>query len=199
MTLRVVGAGLGRTGTTSLKLALERLLDGPCYHMSEVFQHPDHIGLWHGAAHGDMPAWKTLFQGYVAAVDWPVASFWAELSAAFPQALVVLSVRDPDTWWQSASSTIFPAVEGIDNDAWRAMSKDVFDARFTIALDDRAGCVAAYERHMAEVRSTAPAGRLLEWRPEDGWGPLCAALGLPVPDEPFPRANTRKEFLAHTR
>lgn len=108
MTLRVVGAGLGRTGTTSLKLALERLLGGPCYHMSEVFQHPEHIGHWHGAARGDMPDWRALFAGYVAAVDWPAASFWREISAAFPQALVVLSVRDPDAWWQSASSTISP-------------------------------------------------------------------------------------------
>ena len=96
MTLRVVGAGLGRTGTLSLKVALERLLGAPCYHMSEVFAHPEHVGAWRDAARGRPPDWSALFAGYRAAVDWPAAAFWPELSAAFPDAIVVLSVRDPD-------------------------------------------------------------------------------------------------------
>src|SRR5579862_5982463 len=107
--MRVVGAGLGRTGTHSLKIALERLLGAPCYHMVEVFAHPEHVPAWRGAALGQMPDWHALFDGYAATVDWPSAAFWPELSEAFPETLVVLSVRDAEAWWQSASQTIFPA------------------------------------------------------------------------------------------
>lgn len=195
MTLQVVGAGLGRTGTLSLKLALERLLGGPCYHMMEVFAHPEHVEAWHLAARGGAPDWRALFAGYRAAVDWPAAAFWPELAQAFPDALVVLSLRDPDSWWRSASGTIFPSVERADG-AWRAMIEALFQNRFTTALGDREACLAAFERHNAEVRRAVPKARLLEWRAADGWGPLCAALGLPVPAEPFPRVNSSEEFHA---
>jgi hypothetical protein len=195
MSLRVVGAGLGRTGTLSLKVALERLLGAPCYHMAEVFSHPDHVVRWHAAARGRMPDWHALFEGYRAAVDWPAASFWPELSAAFPDAVVLLSVRDPQSWWQSAHGTIFPTTQGVTGE-WRAMIDALFAARFTPALDDRAACIAAFERHNARVRKTVPPSRLVEWRAADGWAPLCSALGVPVPAEPFPRVNTREDFLA---
>ncbi|HUI26312.1 MAG TPA: sulfotransferase, partial [Candidatus Kryptonia bacterium] len=117
--MRLIGAGLGRTGTMSLKLALERLLGAPCYHMLEVFGHPDHIAAWHAAADGRMPDWRALLADYAAAVDWPAAAFWPELSAAFPDAVVLLSVRDPQLWWQSASETIFPASQQASGE-WRA-------------------------------------------------------------------------------
>jgi len=195
MALRIVGAGLGRTGTMSLKLALERLLGGPCYHMIEAFSHPEHIASWHAAARGQMPNWHNLFHGYRAAVDWPTASFWPELVDAFPDAVVLLSVRDPESWWQSAHNTIFQTSLGLPNEL-RAMVQDLFAARFTSALDDRAACIAAFERHNAAVRKVVPRSRLLEWRATDGWAPLCAALGAPVPNEPFPRTNTTEEFLA---
>jgi hypothetical protein len=198
MSLRVVGAGLGRTGTMSLKLALERLLGGPCYHMLEVFSHPEHIAAWHAAARGQMPDWHTLFHGYHAAVDWPAASFWPELAAAFPDAVVLLSVRDAESWWQSAHDTIFPTSQRTEGE-WRAMLDALFAARFTTALDDRAQCIAAFERHNAAVRKAVPRSRLVEWRAADGWAPLCAALGVPVPSEPFPRVNTTEEFLAGHR
>jgi hypothetical protein len=196
MGLRVVGAGLGRTGTYSLKLALERLLGAPCYHMAEVFQHPEHVPDWHSAAQGRMPDWDRLFAGYAAAVDWPVSAFWRELSAAYPDALVVLSVRDPESWWRSTQETIFAHLDKIPDPAWLAMVQAMMASRFTTALHDHDACVAAFERHNAEVRAAVPPDRLLEWRATDGWGPLCAALGLPVPDEPFPRANTREEWAA---
>src|SRR5689334_21669268 len=194
MALRAIGAGLGRTGTYSLKLALERLLGGPCYHMAEVFAHPEHVPHWHAAARGRMPDWNALFAGYVATVDWPAASFWPELVRAFPEAVVLLSVRDPESWWESAHETIFTAIARGPED-WRAMVDDLFAARFTSALDDRAACIAAFERHNAAVRKAVPSSRLVEWRAADGWGPLCATLGVPVPREPFPRANTREDFL----
>lgn len=196
MSLRVVGAGLGRTGTKSLKLALERILGAPCYHMSEVFRHPEHIPHWHGAARGQMPDWQALFDGYAAAVDWPTGSFWPEISAAFPDALVVLSARDAQAWWSSANATIFQAMQRVDSGPWREMINEMFRARFTLALDDRAACIAAYERHVSNARRSAPRERFLEWSPREGWEPLCVALGVPVPDEPFPHANSREEFLS---
>ena len=195
MSLRIVGAGLGRTGTMSLKVALERPLGTPCYHMAEVFGHPEHVPLWHAAARGQMPDWHRLFAGYGAAVDWPAASFWPEISAAFPDAVVLLSVRDPISWWESANTTIFPSSQGQQGTEWHAMVEAVFGARFTDRLDDRDACIAAFEQHNARVRREVPSDRLLEWRASDGWEPICKALGLPVTNEPFPRTNTKEEFL----
>jgi hypothetical protein len=201
MTLQVVGAGPGRTGTHSLKLALETLLGAPCYHMLEVFTHPEHVPQWDAAVHGQPVDWDGLFTGYAAAVDWPAAAFWRELADAYPDALVLLSMRDDaDTWWRSASATIFdrqmprPPHPGIE--AWRTMVHELMARRFTADVTDEHSAKAAYERHIADVRAGVPRERLLEWRPGDGWGPLCDALGVPVPDEPFPHTNTTAEFQA---
>jgi hypothetical protein len=142
-----------------------------------------------------MPAWDALFAGYRAAVDWPACAFWPELTEAYPDALVVLSVRDAESWWRSASGTIFPTSQRAAGE-WRAMAEAMFANRFTPALDDREACIAAFERHNAEVRRRVPRERLLEWRASEGWGPLCAALDVPVPEEPFPRVNTSEEFHA---
>ena len=201
MALRVVGAGVGRTGTLSLKLALERLLGASCYHMMEIFGRPQDIPAWHAAARGEMPDWHELLGGYAAAVDWPVAAFWPELAEAFPDALVLLSVRDAESWWRSADATIFPNLrrqppaEPAFMRPWHAMVMDLMAARFPDGIDDPAAAMARFERHNARVREIVPSERLLEWQASDGWEPLCAALGLPVPDEPFPRRNTREEFL----
>jgi hypothetical protein len=202
MTLQVVGAGVGRTGTHSLKLALETLLGGPCYHMVEVFSHPEHVPAWRAAARDDPVDWDLLFAGYVATVDWPGAGFWPELSTAYPDAVVLLSMREsPEVWWRSASATIYqarrqppPPVAG--NADWMAMVQEVSSRRFTPDVTDSDAAKAAYERHIAEVRAGVPADRLVEWRPGDGWGPLCDALGTPIPDAPFPHTNTTAEFQA---
>jgi hypothetical protein len=198
MTLRVVGAGLGRTGTMSLKVALEKLLGGPCYHMLELFTHPEHIKDWAAAGKGTMPDWRRLFAGYRAAVDWPMCSFWEEIAAVHPDALVLLSVRDADSWWQSASETIFKGMQlGAERmPEWHAMVRDIMESRFVWPPDDEAKTKAAYERWNEQVRARAPRRRFLEWRASDGWEPICKALDLPVPNEPFPRVNTRDEFLA---
>jgi hypothetical protein len=195
MSLRGVGAGLGRTGTMSLKLALERLLGAPCYHMAEVFAHPEHVALWHAAARGEPVDWHALFAGYAAAVDWPVGSFWPEVAAAFPDALILLSTRSAESWWKSASQTIFPISAKAAGTPWHAMWMELARNRFTPRLDDREAAVAAYERHNADVRARAPRERLLEWTARDGWEPLCRALGVAAPDEPFPHANSTEEFL----
>jgi hypothetical protein len=199
MGLQLVGAGLGRTGTTSLKAALEQLLDGPCYHMMEVFGRPEAATMWRDAVDGDLPDWNEVFADYRAAVDWPVAGFWRELSAAFPDAPVLLSTRDTDGWWKSASQTIFPAIvreppAGSPVALEREMIFELFDVRFTPGWQDEATAKAAYEEHNDAVRAAIPADRLVEWHPGDGWGPLCAALDLPVPDAPYPHVNTTDEF-----
>ncbi|HYC54048.1 MAG TPA: sulfotransferase [Candidatus Binatia bacterium] len=193
MSLRVVGAGLGRTGTLSLKVALEQLLGGPCYHMAEVVAHPEHIGVWHQAALGNFPDWNTVFADYRAAVDWPVAAFWEPIAEAFPDAVIVHSIRDPDSWWESASSTIFPTARAAQG-PWREMLDALFDNHFTTDLHDRAACIAAYQRHNAHVLASADPKRLVEWTAKEGWAPLCKALGVPVPEAPFPRVNTKEEF-----
>src|SRR5438876_7775595 len=133
--LRVIGAGLGRTGTHSLKLALERLLGAPCYHMAEVFRRPQDVPVWQAAAKGEPVDWRALLSDYAAAVDWPPAAFWPQLAEVFPGAIIVLSVRDVDDWWKSASSTIFemykrPAKPD-DNPAFKPMLADMFGKTFT--------------------------------------------------------------------
>ncbi|HWC33412.1 MAG TPA: sulfotransferase [Mycobacteriales bacterium] len=199
MALQVVGAGLGRTGTNSLKLALEKLLGEPCYHMLEVFQRPEHVDKWASAYDGTPPDWEQLYAGFGATVDWPSGPFWAPIAEAYPDALILLSVRDADAWWKSASSTIFQAMaKAIDADPegpWTQMASRML-ASFTPNWRDEAAAKEAFLAHYDQVRRTAPPDRLLEWQPSDGWGPICERLGLPVPDEPFPHVNTTEDFRA---
>jgi hypothetical protein len=201
MSLRVVGAGCGRTGTASLKFALERLLGAPCYHMIEVFQHPDHSAIWRRAALGEETDWDALFAGYAAAVDWPASAFWPELMRTYPGALVLLSLRDAEDWWASASQTIFPSIQSHPHASpeWKAMIADMFRTRWGADLNDRDASIAAYNAHNAQVLNTVPKERLLVWRTGEGWEPICKALGLSVPAEPFPRSNTREEFRARAK
>lgn len=195
MPLRVVGAGLGRTGTLSLKTALERLLGGPCYHGSEVFTRPEHVDWWNSAARGESVDWSALFDGFHATVDWPAAAFWEEISVAFPESIILLSTRESvDSWYRSAHETIFQYAPIAGTVPVLKMFATVLDARFTPDALDADAAKAAYERHNARVRAVAPAERLVEWTPRDGWGPLCEALGVPVPDEPFPRLNAKEDW-----
>ena len=198
--MRVVGAGLGRTGTLSLKLALERLLGAPCYHMMEVFTHLDHTSTWTAAYRGEDVDWQPVLGGYAAIVDWPGASLWRELSAANPDALILLSTRrDSATWLKSARATILD--NGPDNKmeddprlpGFAPMIREMF-GRFEPNWRDDGAAMAAYDRHNDAVRREAPADRLVEWQPGDGWSPLCSALGIAVPDEDFPHVNTTEDF-----
>ena len=195
MSLRLIGAGVGRTGTLSLRAALETLLAAPCYHMFEVREHPEHIPLWHAAARNEPVDWQGLLGSYTAAVDWPASAFWPEIAAAFPDAVILLSSRDAEGWWKSASETIFPATLRVDNE-WRRMIDAMFASRFTANFTDKDASIAAYVAHNRRVRELAPAARLVEWHPCDGWQPICNALHLPVPDLPFPHVNSTEEFRA---
>jgi hypothetical protein len=214
MTLRVVGAGVGRTGTLSLKTALEELLGGRCYHMLETFGRPDDLPVWEAAVLGEPPDWREFLADFDAAVDWPASAFWRELADAFPDAIVLLSTRSStDAWWTSATSTIFERMrEGFDrmqegrpdeddpmaavHQAQRSMVRAMLAQRFTADVQDEAAAKAAYEAHNATVRTAIPPARLVEWQPGDGWEPICAALGLEVPDTPFPQMNSTDEFRA---
>jgi hypothetical protein len=205
MTLRVVGAGVGRTGTHSLKVALEHLLGGRCHHMLEVFDHPEEVPIWVDAIEGRPVDWARLMEPYTAQVDWPGASFWPELRAANPDALVLLSVReDPARWYKSACDTIFGGLGGLGQTGdelppWMHSMRKLLADRFSDQLGDEAAMIEAYEGHNAAVRDQVPPDQLLEWTPADGWGPICARLGLPVPDRPFPVTNTTEEFRARFR
>ncbi len=197
MALKLVGAGLGRTGTLSLKQALERLLGEPCYHMLEVFSRPDHVANWQAAIDGKSPDWDAMFEGFSAVVDWPAAAFWREITDANPDAPVLLSTRaSADEWWHSADRTILEVFRSETSpfEQWRKMATDLFEKRFVSGFLDPETAKTAYERHNAEVRATIDPARLIEWQPGDGWEPISTALGVDVPDEPFPHTNTTGEF-----
>jgi hypothetical protein len=199
MPLKVVGAGVGRTGTHSLKIALEQLLTGRCHHMIEIIAEPAQATGWTEAIEGREVDWDVVLDGYVAQVDWPGASFWREISAANPDALVLLSMRDPESWYRSASNTIFQPIAspppGLEQWFGTTIHK-LFEERFSDDLENPTTMMDAFEHHNAQVRAGVPAGRLLEWTVSDGWEPICERLGVRVPEEPFPLTNTTTETRA---
>jgi hypothetical protein len=204
MALKVIGAGLGRTGTFTLKTALEMLGFGPCHHMVEVLGNPAQVPLWNRAADGEPVDWDEVFAGYNATVDWPGCHFYAELAAHYPDARVILSTRDPARWYESMSETILKSMQQMGF-AGGPVPEDhpmrfggVIIPQKTFNFDySRDNVIAAFERHVAAVRETIAPGRLLEFEAAQGWEPLCAFLGVAVPDAPFPRTNSREEFWQH--
>jgi hypothetical protein len=201
MALEIVGAALGRTGTNSLKLALEQLGFGPCHHMFEVRDHPEQLPYWQAAARGELPDWDEVFANYRACVDWPSARFWREIAAHYPDAKVLLTLRDPDQWFDSVHATIYPVImSGEEREpgrfrdtmemAWKIIVEQTFGGR----LDDRDHAIAVFRAYQEEVRRTIAPERLLAYDVSQGWEPLCAFLEVPVPDTPFPRTNTSEEF-----
>jgi hypothetical protein len=208
--LDVVGAGFGRTGTMSLKLALEQLGLGPCYHMTEIVRNPSHARMWKMAESGQPVDWRVLFARYRAAVDWPACHYYRELTEAFPAAKVILTTRDAGQWYESMTNTLYSMKTAADERlaARQAMMSGaapppaenriwagVFSGRFA----DRQYAIEVYQRHNAEVISCVPAGRLLVYQVSEGWAPLCEFLGVPVPGEPFPLINTTASFRAFNR
>lgn len=204
--LKVIGAGFGRTGTASLKAALEELGFDKCYHMTEVFPHPEHVPVWQAAAEGKPVDWDKLFEGYQAMVDWPGCAFYKELMQHYPDAKVILSVRDPEAWYKSATDTIYSMsrrgspmslvplfipnlrrfVRMVSTIIWR----DTFDNRF----EDRAYALSVFNDHIAEVERTVPPEKLLVYEVKEGWEPLCTFLEVSVPNKPFPRLNDSATF-----
>lgn len=202
MTISVIGAGFGRTGTMSLKLALEQLGFGRCHHMEDVFANPDQLPVWRRAVDGHPPDWRAFLAEYGACVDWPGAHFWRELYDAFPGARVILPTRSAESWWESYSATITEflriALAGGPGLAKKQaeMCKVMIGAQcFRSHYADKEAAIAAYNRRAQEVRAYVHPSRLLEFGPELGWEPLCRFLNVPVPACPFPRSNSRKEFF----
>lgn len=198
--MHVIGAGLGRTGTYSLKAALNQLGLGPCHHMEGVRQNLSvQVPLWDAAVAG-RPDWAAIYDGCASAVDWPTASFYRELAVAYPDAKFVLSMRSPESWAESFSETIYKVLGGRENappamQPWLSMVVKVIEKVGIVGGLDRDGLINVFLAHNAAVKAAIPAGRLLEFDVKQGWAPLCAFLGKPVPADPFPRTNDREEFF----
>jgi hypothetical protein len=216
--VKVIGAGFGRTGTMSLKVALEKLGFDPCYHMTEVFAHPEHSNFWVSAWRGEPVDWDGVLENYDGAVDWPACTFYEELLERNPEAKVILSVRDPERWYESVRNTLYELSvivprhplyrigyklvsllvfrgAGNVNLAEEIIWQGTFDGRF----EDESHATEVFERHNEEVRQRVPRERLLVYEVKEGWEPLCEFLGVEVPDEPFPRTNDAAQMRRRLR
>ncbi|CAN5853464.1 sulfotransferase family protein [soil metagenome] len=216
--MKVIGAGFGRTGTMSLKVALEQLGFGPCYHMTEVFAHPEHAEFWVSAWRGEQVDWDGVLGDYEATLDWPACTFYEVLMERHPDAKVLLSVRDPERWYESVRNTIYElsvvvprhplyrigytlvslivfrrsgGINLVDDIIWQG----TFDGRF----EDKAYAMEVFSRHNAAVQLRVPTDRLLVYDVKTGWGPLCDFLGVEEPDEPFPRTNDTAQMRRRLR
>ena len=203
--MKVFGAGFGRTGTMSLKFALEKLRIGPCYHMREVVSRPSHIKLWYDISRGEHPNWNRLFSGFNSAVDFPVCLFYKQLINIFPEAKFILTLRDFDTWYISTANTIYKVPSILPD--W--FEKVVYPIRMFIVMQvnliwvglfknnfsDRDSTKLVYYEHIESVKKIIPADKLLIYNVKEGWEPLCEFLDVDVPDIPFPKVNDTVEML----
>ncbi len=219
--MEIIGAGLPRTATLTQKIALEMLGIGPCYHMVNVLADLSLVQQWSDAfdrtTSGGQVAWGEIFAGFIATVDWPGAFFYQELTEAYPEAKVLLSVRDSQAWARSMQDTIWGAMAGDTmmhdlavarariEPGWRQymdLMKEMWARSGLLGASqdglDQSALAAAFERYNEQVRQDVPPERLLVWSPADGWEPLCGFLGVPVPPAPLPRANDSRSFVDMT-
>ncbi len=198
MALKVIGAGLGRTGTLSLKLALEHLGFGPCYHMIEVMSAArERLPQWIEVVRGN-PDWDAMFEGFHSSVDYPTCYFWREQAAQYPDAKVILSTRDAEGWFASVNKTIMApgSVASMRAGPFAEFMEGSVLKDFGERTNNRDFMVDYFRKWEASVIAECPAERLLVHRPGDGWVPLCAFLGVDVPYEPYPRVNSSEDMLA---
>lgn len=216
MTIKVIGAGMGRTGTLSLKVALEQLGYGKCYHMIElILNEPQRVVYWEQAFAGKPVNWDAAFVGYQATVDFPGYRVYKQLLDYYPDARVILTVRDPESWYESANATIYRAEPGLLGKLKMGvkvpfsarvrnqirvfqLTRAVWQEDFAGRFEDRAFAIERYQQHIADVQATVPADQLLVFDVREGWEPLCNFLGVPVPDAPFPQTNSRAEFQSRS-
>ncbi len=215
--LKVIGAGFGRTGTLSVKMALEELGVGPCYHMTEVFQHPEHFSQWEAATRGEAIDWHKLLKGYQATVDWPACSFYKQLMEVYPDAKVLLTVRDPEKWHESVISTIYQSRRAVRSTsafsptfiimgllfpfmhhAPQLTDDLIWKGTFHDRFEDKEYATAIFKQHIEEVKRHVPPEKLLIFDVKEGWKPLCDFLGVEIPkDKPFPHVNDRANFVGN--
>ena len=202
MPLKIVGAAFGRTGTKSIKIALEKLGFGPCHHMFELHNNPDQIALWRAVARGEKSCWDKIFTDYQASIDWPSARYWRELAEHFENAKVLLTIRNEDSWFDSVQRTIYPIMRdhtSLQSSLRREQASVAHDIivrqTFNGKMNDRSHAKRVYRNYIEDVRRTIKPERLLNYSVTEGWGSLCAFLDVPVPDEPFPFTNTTQQFL----
>ena len=209
MPLKVIGAGFPRTGTLSLKLALEDLGFGPCHHMAELFQHAEQPPLWTRKFNGETLDWEVLLKGYNSLTDAPGCFFYRELADRYPDAKVLLSIRSAESWWKSASATVMandapadgPPISGDMGKMFQAMGAYLgrqhgAQSSWDSMSANKDAAIASFERHNESVRKYIKPERLLVFEAKQGWAPLCKFLGVPVPDKPYPRVNTTEDFNA---
>jgi hypothetical protein len=210
--MKLIGAGMPRTGTLTQKMALEMLGLGPTYHMVDVLADLDQAPLWERALAGEAP-WEQIFDGFESTVDWPGGYFYRELMDVYPDAKVLLSVREPEAWERSMRQTVWAvrngeslvrllsSAQGHVNPRWQGFLSMIDGllwqdkGTFAAGHSTPEQLIAAMHAHNEQVKRDVPADRLLVWGMKEGWGPLCEFLELPVPDEPFPHINDRTEFL----
>lgn len=206
--MKVIGAGFGRTGTMTLKAALEELGAGPCYHMVEVlWGDTSRLPLWQAAASGGEVDWRKLFEGFESTVDWPGCTFWEPLMEVFPEAKVLLTVRDPDAWYESARNTIYASLlagqkgelkEGNEEppspEAFEMIATLIWQGTFHGKFEDREYAIARFNEHNERVKATVPPERLVVHEVKEGWRPLAQMLGVPEPQTEFPRLNDKVAF-----
>jgi hypothetical protein len=213
MPLKVIGTGMGRTGTYSLKLALEQLGFGKCYHMAELFENPQGLVYFEKAERGEEVDWDTLFDGYHSAVDYPVARYYKQIIAKYPDARIIHTIREPESWYQSASQTIIWASKPSFGRIFKLMLKlpfspelrkqmpilkfngSLIENEFGKDYKNKDEVIKRFNQHNETVMKTIPKEKLLVFDAKQGWEPLCNFLGVPVPDAPFPQSNNRDQFV----
>jgi hypothetical protein len=210
--VKVIGVGFGRTGTMSLKAALERLGAGPCFHMIELImgeRSERDLAQWVKVAAGEQD-WTEVFDGWESTVDWPAAARWREICDAFPDVPVLLNVREFDGWYTSMENTIRAAKvtppDELEPDAnrplpnpalWGVIDTLIWTGDFQDRFEDRDWVRQMYDDRIAQIKAEIEPERLTVWElGVDGWEPLAAMLGVPVPPEPFPRLHDTAEFRA---
>jgi Sulfotransferase domain len=207
--MKLIGAGFGRTGTMSLKAALERIGYGPTFHMIDLIRDPAPLPYWGAAVAGEPVDWEAAFAGWESTVDWPGCSFWEDYVELWPDAPVLLSVRDPDAWYDSCLKSIYTAKEmalrgelegGSEEppspEVMQTISGLIWDGTFEGRFVDRDFAIGVFNAHNEAVKARVPEDRLIVWEPGGGWGPLCEPLGVEAPDEPFPHLNDTASFRA---
>lgn len=201
MTLSVINAGFGRTGTMSIKMALEELGLGPCHHMEAVFSDSSQLPSWQKVVDGGSAKWGEVFRGYNTAVDWPSAHYWKELADFYPESKVLLSIRSPESWWESYSSTIKKLLERVDEipeeyprSVIKMANKIINEQTFGGFFNNKEHVLSAFNKRIVDVKQVIPDHRLLVFEVTEGWSPLCEFLGVPIPESDFPHSNSKVEF-----